>query len=58
MGSMLGIVLQAGGTAQLSELAAKGSLAAAPTYVGMVFLLLVLSDNVIALFVFWELRDI
>ena len=34
------LMLQAGGTAQLSELAAKGSLAAAPTYVGMVFLLL------------------
>ena len=34
------LMLQAGGTAQLSELAAKGSLAAAPTYVGIVSLLL------------------
>jgi multicomponent Na+:H+ antiporter subunit A len=34
------LMLQAGGTAQLSELAARGSLAAAPTYAGMVALLL------------------
>jgi multicomponent Na+:H+ antiporter subunit A len=34
------LMLQAGGTAQLSELAAKGSLAADPTYVGIVSLLL------------------
>jgi multicomponent Na+:H+ antiporter subunit A len=34
------LMLQAGGTAQLSELVAKGSLAAHPTYVGMVALLL------------------
>lgn len=34
------LMLQTGGTAQLSELAARGSLAAAPTYVGIVSLLL------------------
>jgi multicomponent Na+:H+ antiporter subunit A len=34
------LMLQAGGTAQLSELAGKGSLAADPTYVGIVSLLL------------------
>jgi len=34
------LMLQAGGTAQLSELAGKGSLAADPTYVGIVALLL------------------
>jgi multicomponent Na+:H+ antiporter subunit A len=34
------LMLQAGGTAQLSELAAQGSLAAAPSYVGIVWLLL------------------
>jgi multicomponent Na+:H+ antiporter subunit A len=34
------LMLQAGGTAQLSELAAKGPLAADPAYVGIVFLLL------------------
>lgn len=34
------LMLQAGGTAQLSELASHGSLAAAPTYVGIVALLL------------------
>jgi multicomponent Na+:H+ antiporter subunit A len=34
------LMLQAGGTAQLSELAAKGSLAADPVYVGIVSLLL------------------
>jgi len=34
------LMLQAGGTAQLSELAAHGSLAADPTYLGIVLLLL------------------
>jgi multicomponent Na+:H+ antiporter subunit A len=34
------LMLQAGGTAQLSELAARGSLAAQPTYVGISVLLL------------------
>jgi len=34
------LMLQAGGTAQLSELAGKGSLAADPTYAGIVVLLL------------------
>jgi multicomponent Na+:H+ antiporter subunit A len=34
------LMLQAGGTAQLSELAARGSLASHPTYVGIVSLLL------------------
>jgi len=34
------LMLQAGGSAQLSELASKGSLTAAPTYVGIVLLLL------------------
>lgn len=34
------LMLQAGGTAQLSELAARGSLAADPAYVGIVLLLL------------------
>jgi multicomponent Na+:H+ antiporter subunit A len=34
------LMLQAGGTAQLSELAGRGSLAADPTYVGIVLLLL------------------
>jgi multicomponent Na+:H+ antiporter subunit A len=34
------LMLQAGGTAQLSELAGNGSLTADPTYVGIVFLLL------------------